>query len=162
MALLAEVIGNRVQHARIDLEAHASEIQDRMSADPDYTPFVPRDASTIVFDAILSDIHVLPGPTILPVVSHYKQVARIAHFADDLKSDNFRQLSAGRRFEMYVDYLQMILQALKQAASAEQALRGSLGAAAGTISNPASGRQSALGSASDSAANRASSSSLPS
>jgi hypothetical protein len=82
------------------------------------------------------------------VVSYYKQVKRIAHFVDDLKSDRFAGLSSDRKIEMYLDYLRMIVWALEQSDQAEHALRASLGPAQPPLNNRASGRQSGSGSAS--------------
>jgi hypothetical protein len=135
-ALLAEIAGNRAQYADIDLDAHAAEVQARLLQEADYTPLVPRDAGTLVFDAVLADISVLPGETISPVVSYYKQVARIAHFVEDLKGERFARSPRELKFEMYLDYLGMIRKALRQAEAAEQALATSLS------KDPASSRAS--------------------
>src|SRR5262249_25220406 len=106
---------------------HAAEVRTRMSSEPEFFPFVPRDSSTVIFDAILPEIHVLPSAAIQPVVAYYKQIMRIGHIVEDLKSDRYASLSADRKFEIYLDYLGMIRQGLRQAADAEAALRRSLG-----------------------------------
>jgi hypothetical protein len=159
-ALLAEIAGNRAQFAEIDLDAHAAEVQARLLQEPDYTPLVPRDAGALVFDAVLADISVLPGETISPVVAYYKQVARIAHFVEDLKGERFVRLPRELKFEMYLDYLGMIRKALRQAQAAEQALAASL--SKDRASSPASGPNSPSRSASASASAAGASQSPPS
>ena len=148
VACLAEIQGNREQFAAIDLDAHAAEVRARMADEAAFTPFAPRDASTVVFDAILPDVHILPSRAIFPMVAYYKQVMRIAHIVDDLKSENYAKLDVGRKFEIYLDYLGMIKRALHQSDHAETALRSSLGAhAPSNIQGVAQAAQSQWGAA---------------
>jgi hypothetical protein len=97
-----------------------------MSESKQYTPFVPRDAGTIVFDAILPEIHVVPSRVIVPTVSYYKQIARIGYFVDDLRTERFSLLAADRKTEMYLEYLGMIRKASRLAREAKAALEKSL------------------------------------
>ena len=125
-ALLAEISSNISRFARIDLVEAAADKRDRILSDPGYTHFVPRDASTVVFDALPKEIHILPSQTIEPVVSYYKQAFAVAHFVDDLKSDAYEKLDPKRKAEMYVDYLRMIIAAVEKAEEARRVLGRSL------------------------------------
>jgi len=118
--------------------------------DESYVPFVPREASTIIFDVVINEIHVLPHSTIRPVVTYYKQLKRIAFIVEDLRSAGYSKLSRDRKFEVYLDYLGMIRRSLRLATEAEQALQTALGLAQ-SISSSASGLNSPSQSASEAA-----------
>jgi hypothetical protein len=91
-----------------------------------FDPFVPSEVATFVFDAILEDIHILPGPVIDPLVLYYRQMKALSAFANDLRNDRFDRLDIGRKIEMYDDYLDMGVYALELADDAVEAINRSL------------------------------------
>ena len=87
-----------------------------------FTPFVPREAPSFVFDAIVGEIHILPIEIIDPVVYYYRQIATLTEFAEDLRSERYLTLEAARKAEMYQDYLAMGVYALALADEAIEAI----------------------------------------
>ena len=146
-AVLAEIESNQSRFAIIDLDAHLGAIASRIRTEPNYTPYVPKDASTIIFDALLKAIHILPISTVEPVVSYYKQVIAVGYFVEDLRSESFRSLDPDRQIAMYTDYIDMIRSALNEAERAHHALSSSL-KRADRLSSPASDHRSPPASAS--------------
>jgi len=69
--------------------------------------------------------HILPTHVIDPVVYYYRQIATLAQFAEDLRSDRFSKLEAPRKAEMYRDYIAMGEFALKLAEEAIEAIENS-------------------------------------
>ena len=79
----------------------------RMEADPDFTPFVPREIHDRVFAAILPEIYVLPRQTIDVIVSFYALVDSIAALVEDMRGDRFATLEVERRQDVYRSYVDM-------------------------------------------------------
>ncbi|KJS41050.1 hypothetical protein [Roseovarius sp. BRH_c41] len=90
---------------------YARQTIDRMQREPDYIPFIPREHHDHIFDAITTQIDVLPRQTIDAVVAYYSLVKGIANLADDMRGDRFQSLSQDRRILLYSDYLEMRRQA---------------------------------------------------
>lgn len=108
-ALLAEI---RADRNRIgDVRRSAADVYILLDDRPDFVPFVPRRAPTVVFDALLRDIHVLPNAVIDPVVIYHRQLATISLFIDDLRSDRFALLEPTRKRAIYRDYVELLLYA---------------------------------------------------
>jgi hypothetical protein len=91
-----------------------------------FTPFVPREVENFVFDAVVSDIHILPGDVIDPVVLYYRQMHALARMAEDLRSERFDGLDAARKADMYQDYVAMAVYALDLADETIELLNKSL------------------------------------
>ncbi len=91
-----------------------------------FAPFIPREVDTFVFDAIVAEIHILPGTVIDPATLYYRQMKALQAFAEDLRTEKFDRLSTPRKVEMYDDYLDMGVYALELADEAMAALNTSL------------------------------------
>jgi hypothetical protein len=91
-----------------------------------FDPFVPSEVDTFVFDAIVEDIHILPGRVIDPLILYYRQMKALSAFASDLRTDRFDRLEVARKVEMYDDYLDMGVYALELADDAIESINRSL------------------------------------
>jgi hypothetical protein len=69
-AIRAEIRANPFHG--LDLEAHGALIIAKMSSDPTFVPFVPRQVPTFVIDALIGEIHILPTEVIDPVILYYR------------------------------------------------------------------------------------------
>jgi hypothetical protein len=126
-ALLAEIESNLQRYAEIDLDSHLASMLRRMARARGFTPFVPRYATEIVFEAFISDIHILPTETIRDVVSYYKQEYKLRELVEDLRSDKVQGLERDRKALLYSDYVWQIKSVLSEGERAIQALAGQLG-----------------------------------
>ena len=95
----------------MNVRAFTDAVLRQLAADPDFTPFVPRQAHTFILDAVLPDIHILPNAVIHTTVIYYRQLATIGLFVEDLRSDLFAQLAPERKRIMYSDYADLLLHA---------------------------------------------------
>jgi len=88
--------------------------------DPAYYPFVPRLASNVVFDAVVTEIQLLPEAVIRPVIRYARLRQTLERFIEDLRSETARTLAPQRQLTMYADYLATLdrLEALAGAAVA--------------------------------------------
>ena len=100
----------------------AEKIGAAASSRTSFTPFIPREIKPFVFDAVVANIHILPTEVIDPVVYYYAQLASIAQFADDLRSERYQSLEPDRKLKMYEDYVAMGLYALELAEGAIKAI----------------------------------------
>ncbi len=129
-ALLAEIESNLTRYEEIDLDLHTSQMVRRImqkTRGRNFTPFVPRYATEIVFEAMLADIHILPTETIDDVVAYYKQEYKLRELVEDLRSDRYNELEQDRKARIYEDYVWQIKTVLVTGEGARNALRGSLG-----------------------------------
>lgn len=113
-ALYAE-IGNSLT-ALLDggeADAYTRQILEKMQADPDFVPFIPREQHDHVYNAVLSEIDVLPRQTIDAIVAYYSQIKAIDALADDMRGQGFKELPQDRRMNIYVDYVAMRRQAFQ-------------------------------------------------
>ncbi|MGH6855559.1 MAG: hypothetical protein ACREDX_05925 [Aestuariivirga sp.] len=139
-ALLAEIESNLTRYEEIDLDGHMADMTRRIlrkGRGSTFTPFVPRDAPEIVFEAMLPDIHILPTITIDDVVAYYKQEYKLRELVEDLRSDRYRELEQDRKAHLYEDYVWQIKTVLVIGQQARLALRDSLGMAPLAVNNPA-------------------------
>ncbi|MCB1356832.1 MAG: hypothetical protein KDK53_10155 [Maritimibacter sp.] len=111
-ALYAE-IGNALR-AMWD-EGRSEELTDgivaRMQADADFVPFIPREHHDHIFNAVVSEIEVLPRQTIDAIVAYYSLMKSVADMADDMRGERFAGLEQPRRIALYEDYAEMRRQA---------------------------------------------------
>jgi len=91
-----------------------------------FVPFTPTRTAPFVFDAILGEIHVLPGRVVDPVVLYYGQYATVRSFIDELRGERLRELDADRRASVVEDYFAVSRYALQLATEAIDAIDGSL------------------------------------
>ena len=104
-ALIAEIKTNTSRFDDTDLQAHADEMRDLiLTSRKAYTPFVPRYAGTMVFDAVIKEIHILPTDTIQDVIAYYKQEYALRDLAEDLRGDEFSKLDKTRKAGIYVPF----------------------------------------------------------
>ena len=129
-ALLAEIESNLTRFDEIDLDKHADQMVGRImqkASRVNFTPFVPRYATEIIFEAMLADIHILPTETIDDVVAYYKQEYKLRELVEDLRSSRYQEIEQDRKARIYRDYVWQIKTALITGEQARNALRGSLG-----------------------------------
>jgi hypothetical protein len=131
-ALLAEIESNLKRYEEIDLDKHKAEMIGLINGGKGrvaFTPFVPRYPSEIVFEAMISDIHILPTETIDEVVAYYKQEYKLRELVEDLRSDRYIALEQERKAQLYDHYVWQIKTVLIIGSEARDALRTSLGLA---------------------------------
>jgi len=111
-ALRAEIRSDLNRLGSIDRVEHLDAVIERIEGSEltpqSYTPFVPRESDSVVFDAIASEIHLLPTETVDAVVLYFKQVKTIAQFVEDLRGNRFQTLEVDRKVSMYQDYFDML------------------------------------------------------
>ncbi len=91
---------------------------------PGFTPFVPREVPSVVFAAILSEIHILPGEVIDPVVRFYRQADTVAQVIEDMRTAAFEELDGSRKAAFYADYIALRVESRRLAEGAIAALEG--------------------------------------
>jgi len=84
---------------------------ERMQADEAYVPFIPREQHDHVYDAVITEIDVLPRQTIDAIVAYYSLIKSLAALAEDMRGETFKTLEKDRRIAMYSDYVSMRKQA---------------------------------------------------
>ena len=129
-ALLAEIESNLTRYEEIDLDEHVANMVRRIrrkDGKAAFTPFVPRYATEIIFEAMLPDIHILPTETIDDVVAYYKQEYKLRELVEDLRSPRYQELEQDRKARVYEDYVWQIKTVLITGEQARSALRASLG-----------------------------------
>jgi hypothetical protein len=82
-------------------------IRENYDRNKDYSVTVPSVTPHVVFEAIVSNIHILPEEVIDDVVLYHAQHNAIARLAEDTRVDRFRSLSPEYQMQMYEDYLNM-------------------------------------------------------
>ncbi len=129
-ALRAEIRSDLNRLSIIDPAEHLDAVVERIEGSAlkadSYTPFVPRESDSIVFDAIVSEIHLLPTETVDAVVLYFKQMKTIAQFVEDLRGERFRTLEVDRKIAMYQDYFEMLTYSAQLAEEAISALDNAL------------------------------------
>mgnify|MGYP001327189957 CR=1 FL=1 len=126
-ALLAEIRSNAHHLSQYDPASLIEAVRERLKNTPDYRPFVPRETTAPVFNAIIREISVLQNEVIDPVVLFYTQMETIRNFADDLRGDRLVHLQKDQLIQMLEDYLTLRSHARKLADDAIVALQSSLG-----------------------------------
>ena len=113
-ALFAEIgvqVTNLGSEARIRADADA--LLDRMEAEEGFVPFIPRERGDTVFRSALEDLSILPRVTIDPIVAYYAQLAALAALTEDMRGAAFGRLAPDRRRAIYLDYVEMKVQAFR-------------------------------------------------
>ena len=112
-ALFAEIetnLANLIDSAALE-EPYLDQTIEKMRANPDFIPFIPKERKDRLFDTIKAEIHILPRVTIDPVVRYYSQLDSIDALAQDMRGNTFKTLETERRIDMYVDFIYMRKQA---------------------------------------------------
>ncbi|MFT6675275.1 MAG: hypothetical protein ACJAVM_001464 [Sulfitobacter sp.] len=111
-AIYAE-IGNTLESLWVagETDAYVTSLFERMAQDRTYVPFIPREHHDHVYDAVISEIDVLPRQTIDAIVAYYSLIKSVAALADDMRGATFKTLDVDRRIAMYSDYVGMRKQA---------------------------------------------------
>ncbi len=112
-AIFAEIATNLSNLWEEDaLREYGAGMIERMGEDPGFVPLIPRERHDRLFETIKSEIYVLPRVTIDPIVQYYSQLDAMAAHVDDMRGEAFKALSQERRMDMYMDYIEMRVQAL--------------------------------------------------
>lgn len=105
IALRAE-IRSELQHLNsFNLDQVYADIAERYAKDETYSVTLPRLAQHIVFNAIVTEIHILPESVIDPVVLYVRQRQVVESMTEDIRDAQFKLLSRDRQLAMYRDYL---------------------------------------------------------
>lgn len=75
---------------------------------PGFTPFVLRQAPSVVFEAIQDDLALLDNAVIQIAINYYRQLALASQLADDLRSQRYAELPGDRKVQMIVAYYAML------------------------------------------------------
>ncbi len=108
VALRAEIASDLLSMSVFDRDDLLRVVREKYASDPHYTVLVPHLATNVIFDAVVKEIHILPGEVIGPVVSYERLRQTADRFAADMRAASFAQLPAERQLSMYTDYLEMI------------------------------------------------------
>lgn len=138
VALRAEVASDLLNMAVADRREFLDEVSERYRADATYYPVVPMQSRNVVFEAIVGEIHILPEAVITPLIHYARMRQRVEKFVDDLRSADFRALTAERQLTMYSDYLEMLDRAEQLGRDAVSSLDESLNSSDGARSIPKS------------------------
>jgi hypothetical protein len=143
-ALLADIRSTGHRFRQIDLDQHLKDMSTQILAvtdSDDYTPFVPGEPGSLLWESVAHEVHILPNDVIESVVVFFSQLETIRFFVDDLRGERYAGLSKTRKAAMYEDYVRMMKYLVQLADDAERALERSLGITPG-VSNPAAVRSS--------------------
>ena len=125
-ALRAEIRSHRRSLEVFSEGTVQSEVLTHIEAEAGYSPFVNREVDPFIFDAIVGEIHVLPGAVIDPVVLYYRQWRILGMLAEDMRSASFAQLPQARKAALYADYRNLGLYAIDLGKDAVDVLNASL------------------------------------
>ena len=114
-AILAEIKSNLDRHSNVDLDEHLEEQKALLEpqgmppgATVSYTPFTPKRVSTLVFDALISEIYVLPTSVVDDVVLYYASEHMISRLIEDMRDATFSTMGQSRKVAIYSDYIRLI------------------------------------------------------
>ena len=119
IALLAEIRAYVAVLNRDRLDEFEKTMVKRMQNDETFVPFIPREKNDTVFQAILSDIYILPESSIDPIVVYYSQIVAIAEMAQDMRTKVFALLATNRRIDVYQNFIAMKQEAIVLGTEAE-------------------------------------------
>ncbi|MEO0370698.1 MAG: hypothetical protein AAF231_04500, partial [Pseudomonadota bacterium] len=119
---------------KMNLDEFWKDIVLRMEHDAGYVPFIPAEKNDMVFQSVLRDISILPGPVVEPVTYYYNQVVAISALIEDLRSPDFRNTDPARgpvmtqdqRIAIFTDYIGLKNEALLAGQKVSRALQDSL------------------------------------
>lgn len=135
VALRAEITSDLLSTNVFDRAELLLTVREKYRSEAGYIVLVPRLATNVVFEAIVEEIHILPGDVIGPVVHYQRMRETLEQFVGDVRADSFGHLPSERQLAMYADYLEMIGRLELLAQRALVALDNSLG-----LNSPDAGR----------------------
>ncbi|MGV3490329.1 MAG: hypothetical protein ACO1OG_03320 [Devosia sp.] len=127
VALRAEIASDLLGTIVFDRAAMLASATERYRSGSGYTVLVPHWVPNVIFDAMIDEIHVLPGDVIEPVVNYQRLRQIVLRLAEDMRSSSFGQLPGERQLYMLRDYLGTIERLELLAERALVALDNSLG-----------------------------------
>jgi hypothetical protein len=125
-ALRAEIRSQRHTLEQYGDAERSEAVVDEILSTGGFTPFLAQFVGSFVFEAVIRDVHVLPGPVIDPVVLYHRQVRSMTALIDDMRSPGFPGLSADRKAAIFADYTALGSYALELSDRAVIALNASL------------------------------------
>lgn len=126
VALRAEIASDLLGLSVFDHAEVLSTVSRQYVEDKGFSVLVPHMASNTIFEAVIGEIHILPGEVIDPVVDYQRLRQTIERFATDLRSQSFAALPSERQLVMFGDYLKMMQRLQVLAERAVTALDNSL------------------------------------
>lgn len=129
VALRAEVASDLRLLKVADYQTIMAEVAAKYRDNPSYRPFVPHLATNVVFDAIVPELHILPGEVIEPVIRYARLRQVLSSFIEDLRQATDGGLPADRALLMFSDYFETLGRLEILAESAIAALSASLSGA---------------------------------
>ena len=127
IALRAEIMSDLLNMREADRSQVLNDMTTAFANDPHYTPVAPRIANNLIFEAIVSEIHILPDAVISPIVHYARHRQTLERFIDDLRSPAYEALAQERHQLAYADYLATYDRLQELAEAAAKALDDSLG-----------------------------------
>ena len=114
-AILAKIKSNLDRHSNVNLNEHLKDQKALMEpqgmppgATVSYTPFTPKRVSTLVFDALIAEIYVLPTSIVDDVVLYYASEHMILRLIEDMRDIAFSTMAQNRKVAIYSDYIALI------------------------------------------------------
>lgn len=127
IALRAEIRSELANLKRFDIAEVLSDLQQRYEAKEEFSVAVPRIPKHIVFETLVSELHILPESVIDPVVLYVRQRQAMESIVQDMRDSAFAELGREKRLAMLKDYLSMWEVWRDLAGEAEKALaRGAI------------------------------------
>ena len=126
VALRAEIASDLFNLQTSNRNEIRREVEEAFRADPNYQPFVPHVARNVVFEQIVTEIHVLPGDVISSVIAYARLRQSLEHFIEDLRGAIANKLPPTRLALMMADYLEILDRLEKLAIAAVTQLDRSL------------------------------------
>ena len=127
VAIRAEIASDLLGQTVFDHDELYGAVEAKYRTEAGYSVLVPHLASNVIFEAVVKEIHVLPGDVIEPLVDYQRLRQTIERFAADLRAPGFAALPAERQLAMFSDYLKMTGRLQQLARRALVALDNSLG-----------------------------------
>lgn len=131
-AVLADIRAYLHRLEAFDLQDYAAAMIARMEAaerdGSTFTPFIPAEVPSFIFEALVKDIQLLPTHIIDPVVLYYTQLKAVASIAEGMRSERFERLEISRHVAIYSDYVGLLIHARELGKDVVVILMASLGA----------------------------------
>ncbi len=124
-ALHAEISAHLHQLEMDDLRSHKTAMVRRIADDGAFIPLVPKQTHAMIFEAIITEIQILPQATVAAVTLYYGQILGVANFAEEFRSDTYRDLDPHRRADMYGDFMDMKMLSLDLGRKAQREIERS-------------------------------------
>ncbi len=107
IAVRAEIRSELTNLLEYDLDMHLADVISKYQHSNTYAVRASQPARSIVFDIVLSEIHILPEAVIDPVILYARQLHSIEQFANELREPDFAKRKPETQIAMYSDYIAM-------------------------------------------------------